>query len=82
MRRRSATATTGNLKGLASSSERFNYLYSPDELHELATEVTELSRKTRRVHVFFNNNYGDYGVRNAADLSKLLTATASVEPSA
>ena len=65
-------ADTWNLKGLGSSGDRFNYLYSPDELHELAKNVTELSRKTRRVHVFFNNNYGDYGVRNAADLSRLL----------
>ena len=67
-------AETWNLKGLASSSERFNYLYPQEELAEIAANVIGLSRAVSRVHVFLNNNYGDYGVRNAADLARIVAA--------
>ncbi len=66
-------AETWNLKGLASSSERFNYLYPEEELGEIAANVWPVTYR-RRVHVFLNNNYGDYGVRNAADLARMVAA--------
>lgn len=69
-------AATWNLKGLASSGERFNYLYPAAELEAIAASVVSLSRSARRTHVFFNNNYGDYGVRNAAELSGLVARRA------
>ena len=65
-------ANTWDVKGLASSGERFNYLYSPAELDELADKVRPLAAKAQRTHVYFNNNFEDYGVRNALDFGRLL----------
>ena len=65
-------ANTWEAKGLASSAERFNYLYSPAELNELADKVRPLAAKAGRTHVYFNNNFEDYGVRNALDFGRLL----------
>ena len=65
-------ANTWEAKGLASSAERFNYLYSPAELYELADKVRPLAAKAGRTHVYFNNNFEDYGVRNALDFGRLL----------
>lgn len=53
-------------------AERFRYLYSEDELSEWVPKLRELSRETRQVHVLMNNCYGDYGVRNAAQLRALV----------
>jgi uncharacterized protein YecE (DUF72 family) len=61
-------------KGLASSAERFNYLYSPAELQALAAEVRALARRAQRVHVLFNNCHEDKAQRNAAQLRQILAA--------
>lgn len=50
-----------------------NYLYADAELNGLASPITGLSRAARRVHVLFNNNYQDYGQRNALQLTKILS---------
>jgi uncharacterized protein YecE (DUF72 family) len=57
----------------AVASDRFNYLYSDDELREWVPRVRELTRTARAVHVLFNNNYEDYGLRNARQMATLLT---------
>jgi uncharacterized protein YecE (DUF72 family) len=54
------------------ASDRFKYLYSDDELREWVPQVRELARQTRAVHVLFNNNYGDWGMRNARRMAQLL----------
>lgn len=54
------------------ASDRFNYLYSNDELGEWVPRVRELARQTRAVHVLFNNNYEDQGIRNARRMAQLL----------
>lgn len=46
-------------------AERFRYLYSEDELSELAPTVRLLAEQADQTHVLFNNCYSDYGVRNA-----------------
>jgi len=66
------SGSTWEAKGLASSAERFNYLYSPAELDELAGKVRPLAARAQLTHVYFNNNFEDYGVRNALDFSQLL----------
>jgi len=65
---------TWNRKGLAASSQRFDYDYAEDELREIAHEVLELAPKAKTTHVLFNNNYQDQGQRGAATLAKLLGA--------
>ncbi len=55
-----------------SAAERFRYLYSREELEELATPVAELATQARETHLLMNNCYRDYSVRNAAELRDLL----------
>jgi len=54
------------------ASDRFNYLYADDELREWVPRVRELARQTQAVHVLFNNNYEDQGMRNARRMAQLL----------
>jgi uncharacterized protein YecE (DUF72 family) len=65
-------AATWHAKGLASAAERFNYLYSDEELQELAPKVKALEQEAAAVHVLFNNCYSDRGVRNAATFFNLI----------
>ncbi len=61
-------------KGRArTAAERFRYLYSKDELEELANRTAEVSCEARESHLLMNNCYRDYGVNNAAQLRELLT---------
>lgn len=65
-------ADTWNKKGLKSSSERFNYDYSEEELAELVPHIQALGKQAQQVDVLFNNNHEDQGQRNARTLRKLL----------
>ncbi|MGH8729550.1 MAG: DUF72 domain-containing protein [Burkholderiales bacterium] len=73
---------TWQAKGLASAAERFDYLYSEEELAALAPLITRLADKAEKTHVIFNNCYGDKGVRNAALLREMLSLPASNHDSA
>jgi uncharacterized protein YecE (DUF72 family) len=55
-----------------SAAERFRYLYSDDELKDLAGPVAEVAAEAREAHLLMNNCYRDYAVRNAAELRDLL----------
>jgi uncharacterized protein YecE (DUF72 family) len=59
-------------KGLATSAERFNYLYTEAELGELAASVMRLAAEAQRVHVIFNNCHEDKAQRNGAQFARLL----------
>ncbi len=48
-------ADTWNVRG-GSASERFDYLYSEEELTEWVGPLKELSEKAEEAHVLFNNN--------------------------
>jgi uncharacterized protein YecE (DUF72 family) len=63
---------TWNIKGATSSTERFNYDYTEDELAGLATDIRRIAAAVAQTHVLFNNNYEDQGVRNARTLIRLL----------
>jgi uncharacterized protein YecE (DUF72 family) len=56
----------------AVASDRFNYLYEEAELGEWLPRVRRLAERSATVHVLFNNNYEDYGVRNARQMRLLL----------
>jgi uncharacterized protein YecE (DUF72 family) len=58
-------------KGI-STAERFDYLYAPKELKEWAPRLEELAGEAKRLHVMFNNCYGDKAVRNAKQMADLL----------
>jgi uncharacterized protein YecE (DUF72 family) len=59
-------------RGAASAAERFDYLYSADELRAWAPRVASLVRAAPEVHVLFNNCHADYAVRNAQQMIDLL----------
>jgi uncharacterized protein YecE (DUF72 family) len=75
-------ASTWNKRG-GSASERFDYLYSDDELREWVGPLRELSEQAEQAYAFFNNNATSPDGRggriaqaaaNAAALRKLLEA--------
>ncbi|VCU70806.1 hypothetical protein PIGHUM_02884 [Pigmentiphaga humi] len=55
-----------NRRGVHASSGRFVYEYTPEELAEIAELVARLTRSAANVHVLFNTNHEDQGMRNAA----------------
>ncbi len=54
------------------TGDRFDYLYSEDELREWVPKIAQLAESAREMHIFFNNNNQDYAVRNAGQLTLLL----------
>jgi len=60
-----------------SAAERFRYLYSREELEELARPIAEHVTEAGESHLLMNNCYRDYSVRNAAELRDLLARYAS-----
>jgi uncharacterized protein YecE (DUF72 family) len=56
-----------------SASERFRYDYKGDELKTWVPKIEALAGQARETHVLMNNCYRDFAVRNARELSDMLT---------
>ena len=54
------------------TAERFNYLYTADELREWTPRIADLAGKSDQCHVLFNNCHEDKAVNNARQISLLL----------
>jgi uncharacterized protein YecE (DUF72 family) len=54
------------------SADRFDYLYSEEELLEWVPRVRALADRSREVHVLFNNNRSNYAVVNGLQMGQLL----------
>jgi len=54
------------------SYERYNYLYTDEELGEWVPKVHDLEGKTERTYVFFNNHYQGKSAQNARMFAKML----------
>jgi uncharacterized protein YecE (DUF72 family) len=52
--------------------EKYDYLYSEDELRALLPDVEALAEEAEETYVLFNNNNRDYPVRNALSFRRLL----------
>lgn len=52
--------------------ERYNYLYTREELGEWVGKVAALAAETEDTYVFFNNHYNAQAVQNATDFAELL----------
>jgi uncharacterized protein YecE (DUF72 family) len=59
-------------KRSATAAERFDYLYTEDELCEWVPAVRRLAEEAREVHVLMNNCHRDYSVRNARQIGEML----------
>jgi uncharacterized protein YecE (DUF72 family) len=54
------------------SETRYRYLYSTEEIEELAGRVKKAAARTGLLFAFFNNHWRGYAPRNAVDLIKAL----------
>ncbi|HMK49014.1 MAG TPA: DUF72 domain-containing protein [Thermodesulfovibrionales bacterium] len=59
------------LKKGVETSLRYNYLYSDEELKELASAVLSVSRGAAVTYAMFNNCHGGFAMRNALRLKEL-----------
>lgn len=55
------------------SFERYNYLYSDEEIREWVTRLNAICQQAENVFVFANNHYRGQGPVNALELKSLLT---------
>jgi len=53
--------------------DRYDYLYSEDELKEWAAKIKTMSRKAKKTFVFFNNCHAGQAARNASLMKDLLS---------
>jgi uncharacterized protein YecE (DUF72 family) len=72
-------------KKTRTSGERFDWLYSREDLEDWVDPIKQLAEEAREVYAFFNNNRHDYAPRSAQVLRGLLDeagveATGGVEP--
>lgn len=51
---------------------RYKYLYSPEEIQELASRVKAAAGQSKPTFAFFNNHWRGYAPKNAADLIRSL----------
>lgn len=58
--------------GADSAAERFDYLYTTDELLEWEPRIRGLAGGADRTYVMFNNCRYDYAPRNAAEIASIL----------
>lgn len=56
----------------AAAEDRYNYLYSLDELAPLAGAASSLASQVKKVYLFFNNHFSAQGVANAVQLRRQL----------
>jgi uncharacterized protein YecE (DUF72 family) len=75
---------TWNIKA-EKSSERFNWMYEPEELAEWVPRLAELADAADEVYAMFNNNRDDFAPRSAVLLRGLLDeagipAAGGIEP--
>ena len=64
----------------ADPGARYDYLYSPEELADLADRARELMEKAPEVYVIFNNHPAGQAVANALQLAHLLTGRTFILP--
>lgn len=60
-----------------SVAEKFNYLYSQQELEEFTPVLKKMAAAASETHAVFNNCYQDNGVRNARQLVEILNESPS-----
>jgi uncharacterized protein YecE (DUF72 family) len=63
---------TWNVRNAKTSGERFDWLYSEEELREWVEPLSELAGKADEAYAMFNNNRDDFAPRSAAILRGLL----------
>ena len=57
----------------AGRDERYNYLYSTEELEEWVKRIKDLAKKGEKVYVISNNHYRGQALANALQLKNMIT---------
>jgi uncharacterized protein YecE (DUF72 family) len=57
----------------APRDDRYNYLYSPDELEPWITRIKEIAAKTKESYVITNNHFRGQAVVNALEIKAIVT---------
>jgi uncharacterized protein YecE (DUF72 family) len=65
-----------------SAAERFNYLYSQEELEEWAEPVRHLTERASTTYLMFNNCFADYAPKNAQQMLTLFDTLEEDGPAA
>ncbi len=60
--------------------QRYDYLYSRDELEEWEPKVKRLASKAKEAYLFFNNHYQGKAAQNAQMFAQMLGAPPPVDP--
>jgi uncharacterized protein YecE (DUF72 family) len=76
---------TWNIRGARTSAERFDWMYSAEELAEWVEQLAALAKDSQELYAMMNNNRADYAPRSARILRDLLdehgvSATGAAEP--
>ena len=56
----------------AAAEDRYNYLYTADELAPFAEAATAAASRVKKAYLFFNNHFSAQGVANAVQLRRQL----------
>jgi len=56
----------------SSKGDRYDYLYKTEELSDWLQRIREISRKTSKTYLFFNNCHAGHAVKNAKMMAELL----------
>ena len=67
---------TWNIRNARTSAERFDWLYSEDELGEWVDPLADLAERAEEAYAMFNNNRNDYAPQGARLLRRLLDTAA------
>jgi uncharacterized protein YecE (DUF72 family) len=70
--RSAAAAAAAPPEAGAASVDRYDYVYSADELKEWVEKVRELAGQARRTYLFFNNCHAGHAARSAKLMQQLL----------
>ncbi|MDD5402866.1 MAG: DUF72 domain-containing protein [Dehalococcoidales bacterium] len=60
---------------------RYKYLYSPEEIRQLAEQVKQAGEKVKCAFIYFNNHWQAYAPRNALGMMKALGIPVKAAPS-
>jgi uncharacterized protein YecE (DUF72 family) len=69
-------------RGAETAADRFEHLYTVDELRQWVPRVAFLAARAPEVHLLFNNCHQDYAARNARQMTELLTEGLQPAPEA
>ncbi len=57
----------------AGTDERYDYLYSEEELGHMLPEIKNMAKKAKKGYIFFNNCHAGQAVKNALTVKSMLT---------